>query len=119
MSNSLVRDKSYNFSVLIVKFCYSISLTNHDFVLSKQLLRSGTSICANINEALCGQSKKDFIHKLSIAYKEAGETKYWLELIKDAGITKYDNSMYNELVLLLQEILKLLTCIIKTSKSTN
>lgn len=118
MRNSLVCDKAYNFSILIVRFSYCLSSVKHEFVLSKQLLKSGTSICANIDEGLYGQSRKDFIHKLSIAYKEAVETMYWLNLIKDSGVIDYSENDYAELKLLLTEILKLLTVIIKTSKTS-
>ncbi len=85
-----------------------------EFVMSKQLLRSGTSIGANIREAEQAESKADFIHKLSIALKEANETEYWLDLLQE---TKYlNNSEYISIQMDIKELLKLLMSIIKTSK---
>jgi four helix bundle protein len=85
-----------------------------EFVLSKQILRSGTSIGANVREALEAQSKKDFISKLSIALKEATETEYWLELLRETGYIedKFCAPLLNDLT----EIIKLLNSIIKTTK---
>lgn len=86
-----------------------------EFVLSKQLLRSGTSIGANIEESIHAQSKTDFIHKLSIAQKEASETNYWLRLLRDSDYLKpkLAESLLNDC----EEIQKLLTSSIKTAKS--
>jgi four helix bundle protein len=83
-------------------------------VLAKQVLRSGTSIGANVEEACSAQSRKDFIHKLSIAQKEAFETRYWLRLLRDSGEIKaeYANSMLNDC----DELISILTSIIKTTK---
>ncbi|TYQ25483.1 four helix bundle protein [Pseudanabaena sp. UWO310] len=80
---NVVQQKSYAFAVRIVKLYQYLISTKKEYVLSKQILRSGTSIGANVEEAIGGQSKADFIHKLSIAYKEARETSYWLRLLKD------------------------------------
>src|SRR5688572_30208153 len=85
-SDNVVQIKSYEFAVKIVKVCMAIQKEQKEFVLSKQLLRSGTSIGANIEEALGGQSKKDFFAKLTISYKEARETHYWVRLLMDSGI---------------------------------
>ncbi|MBK7957295.1 MAG: four helix bundle protein [Bacteroidetes bacterium] len=83
MKNNILQEKSYAFAIRIVQ-TYKILKSDHrEFILSKQLLRSGTSIGANIEEAIGGQSKVDFIHKLSISYKEARETSYWLKLLRD------------------------------------
>ncbi len=83
MKSNILQDKSYNFAVKTVKLCKSLISDKKEFVLSKQLLRSGTSIGANIEEAIGGHSKKDFIYKLGISYKEARETQYWLKLLRD------------------------------------
>jgi four helix bundle protein len=86
-----------------------------EFVLSKQLLRSGTSIGANIEEAIAAQSRKDFIHKMSISSKEARETAYWLKLLQKSDLTNIDVSLYlNEI----DQIIRIITSIIKTSQSS-
>ena len=85
-----------------------------EYVLSKQLLRSGTSIGANINEALSAQSKRDFVHKLSISLKEARETSYWLNLLKDSEYIKQES--FTNLSNKCNEILKILSSIILTTK---
>jgi len=76
--------KSYEFSLRIVKLYQHLSSQKREFVLSKQLLRSGTSIGANVEEAIGGCSRKDFLHKITISYKEARETSYWLRLLHDS-----------------------------------
>lgn len=78
---TILRDKSYAFAVRIVKLSQFLQSEKREFVLSKQLLRSGTAICALIKEAEFGQSKADFIHKMSISLKEANETEYWISLL--------------------------------------
>ncbi len=83
MKASVVHQKSYAFAVRIVRLSQYLSNEKREFVLSKQVLRSGTSIGANVEEASGGQSKRDFLSKMSIAYKEARETVYWLRLLKD------------------------------------
>ena len=82
MKQSLIKEKSYSFALQIIRL-YKSLLKQNEFVLSKQLLRSGTSIGANVEEALAGQSRADFLSKMSIASKEARETHYWLRLIRD------------------------------------
>ena len=82
-SENIVQTKSYAFAVRIVRLYQHLSSSKKEFVLSKQVLRSGTSIGANVEEAIGGQSRADFVSKLSIAYKEARETSYWLRLLKD------------------------------------
>ena len=84
MKENIIQQKSYLFTIKIIELYKHLIGTKKEFVLSRQLLRSGTSIGANIEEALGGQSKKDFISKISIAYKEARETKYWLSLLREA-----------------------------------
>lgn len=83
--DNIVQIKSYDFALRIVKLYPLLSQREKEYVLSKQLLRSATSIGANIEEAIGGQSKRDFYAKLTIAYKEARETKYWLRLLSDAN----------------------------------
>jgi len=107
-------DKTYSFALRIIK-AYKYLSDKNVHILSKQLLRSGTSIGANCREATYAQSKQDFISKLSIALKETNETIYWLELMHDAGYVTDDafKSIHDDGL----EILKLLISIIKTTKS--
>ncbi len=109
-----VRDKSYSFALRVIRAVKHLTCNEREFVLSKQLLRAGTSIGANIEEALQAQSKRDFIAKLSIALKEAHETDYWIRLLTDSAslTSKQGTSLRSDL----HEILGLLTAIIKTSK---
>jgi four helix bundle protein len=81
--DNVIRRKSYEFAVRITRMCKRIRDEEQEFVLSKQVQRSGTSIGANVEEAIGGASRKDFLSKITIAYKEARETKYWLRLLKD------------------------------------
>jgi four helix bundle protein len=85
-----------------------------EYVLSKQLLRSGTSIGANVSEALAGESRRDFLHKMSIASKESRETYYWLSLLQDSQLVKYNFSRELDQCL---ELIRLLTAIVKTTAS--
>jgi len=115
MKNNIVRDKSFDFAIRIVKLYQYICNGKKEFVLSKQLLRSGTSIGAMIREAEHAESRNDFIHKFAIAQKEANEVVYWLELLKatDYLNEKEFENIYNDAI----EILKLITSILKTSKN--
>jgi len=111
---NIIKEKSFAFAVEIVCL-YQILSEKKEFVLSKQLLRSGTSIGANIREAEHAQSKADFIHKLSISLKEANETEYWLDLLHE---TKFLSEIeFQSIKAKIIEILKLLTSIINTSKN--
>lgn len=83
--DNVIQEKSYNFAIRIVKLSQYLIDEKKEFVLSKQVLRSGTSIGANVEEAIGGQSRKDFFAKLTIAYKEARESKYWLRLLRDTN----------------------------------
>lgn len=114
MSESIVANKAYAFALDIVKVYKYLITDKHEFVLSKQLLRSGTSIGANIHEAVSAQSKKDFIYKLSVALKESKETQYWLNLLKDSEFI--DSEVFNKLDSSCNEIIKILTSIILTTK---
>lgn len=82
-TGNIVQEKSYQFALNIITTTRLLVDSQREYALSRQLLKSGTSIGANVEEAIGGQSKRDFIAKLSIAYKEARETKYWLRLIRD------------------------------------
>jgi len=114
---NVLRDKSFLFALRIVKCYQYLQSEKKEYVLSKQLLRCGTSIGANIRESEQAQSRIDFIHKLSIALKEANETEYWLELLNQSGYLepKVFGSIYKDC----KELLRLLTSIIKTSKQNN
>ena len=116
MSESVLKTKSYSFALRTVKLYKYLVDEKKEFVLSKQILRSGTSIGANIEEANQAQSKADFIHKLSIAHKESFETHYWLRLLRDSGIL--EEKIANSLLADCEEVQKMLTAAIKTSKET-
>ena len=114
MKENVIKEKSFLFAIEIVSL-YKILVERKEFVLSKQLLRSGTSIGANVRESEHSQSKADFIHKLSIALKEANETEYWLDLLHE---TKYLSQIeFENIKPSIIELLKLLTSIINTSKT--
>lgn len=85
-NENVIQEKSYNFALEIVLTARRLTTVQKEYVISKQLLRSGTSIGANVEEAIGGQSQKDFRAKMSIAYKEARETHYWLRLIRDSDL---------------------------------
>ena len=111
---NVIKEKSFAFAIEIV-FLYKVLAERKKFILSKQLLRSGTSIGANIRESEHAQSKADFIHKLSIALKEANETEYWIDLLFE---TKYlTQTEFDIIKPKIIELLKLLTSIINTSKT--
>jgi len=113
MVESIIKEKSFDFSLKIISL-FKIMSDQNEYVLSKQLLKSGTSIGANVEEALAGQSKKDFTAKMAIASKEARETKYWLLLIMKSNILNFDVTyLLNEI----EEIIRILTSIVKTSQS--
>ncbi|HEX3080053.1 MAG TPA: four helix bundle protein [Puia sp.] len=115
MKEIIVKSKSYAFAVRIVKLYQFLSGEKKEFVLSKQLLRCGTSVGALVREAEYAESRSDFKHKLSIAQKEINETIYWLDLLKD---TKYLNlDQYESIQKDAIEIIKIITSIIKTLKS--
>lgn len=115
-NNNVIVQKSFDFAVRIINLYKYLSKEKHEYVLSKQILRCGTSIGANVEEAIGGISKADFIHKLSIAYKESRETKYWLRLFEKTEII--DIKMYESMFSDNKEISKILYSIIKTSKQS-
>jgi len=117
MKDNLILQKSYDFSLRIIKLYKFLCENKKEYVLSKQLLRAGTSIGANVNEAQVGMSRKDFVAKMSIASKEARETRYWLDLLVDSGyISKTDNKVKN-LFEEIESIISILTKIVKTGAS--
>ena len=112
--DNAIEAKSFQFSVRVVKLCRHLKEEKKEYILSKQLLRSGTSIGANIVEAQQAQSRPDFISKLCIALKEASETNYWLRLLH---ATDYlSEKEFSSIHIDCKELEKLLTSIIKTTK---
>jgi four helix bundle protein len=111
---NLIVERSFRFALKVVSFCEELE-ENKKYIVSKQLLKSGTSIGANVREAQNAESKADFIHKLKIAAKEADETEYWLQICKHSEKYPFDDSLLIDL----EEIIKILSKIISTSKSTN
>jgi len=111
MAKSIIKQKSYDFALQVVKLCTHLRQEKH-FEIASQLLRSGTSIGANVEEALAGRSRKDFFAKMCIASKEARETNYWLRLIKDAEILHKQNGQ--QLIEASEELIRILTSIVKT-----
>jgi len=112
--DNVIKTKSFLFAVKVVKLYKFLTEEKKEFIISKQLLRSGTSIGANVREAEHAESKADFIHKLSISLKEANETEYWLDLLNETNYL--NNSEYISIQKDIKELLKLLISIIKTSK---
>ena len=117
--DNLILKKGFDFAVRIVNAYRYLQTDKKEYVLSKQLLRSGTSIGANIHEAQAGQSKKDFIAKMSIAGKEARETKYWIELLIKTDYFSSENASSTSLLSDIDEIIRLLTRIIKTAQENS
>lgn len=115
MKDNIIKNKSLEFALRIVKLCQHLTDSKREFVLSKQLLKSGTAIGALVRESEQAESKADFIHKLSIALKEANESDYWIELLYRSGYLT--ESEYQSLFSNLDEIIRLLVSIIKTSKA--
>ncbi len=117
MKENVIQQKSFVFAIRVVNAYKYLTEQKKEFVLSKQLLRSGTSIGANVEEAIGGQSKKDFIAKISISYKEARETKYWLNLLT---ATDYlDEKLSKSLIDDAEELSKILSSILLSSKQNN
>lgn len=109
-----IAEKSYHFSLRIINIYNDLVKEKREFILSKQLLRSATSIGANIAEASGGYSKRDFLHKMTISFKEAKETRYWISLLQDTGYIPIKAG--SELLSQINEIIKMLTAIILTMK---
>lgn len=114
---NVVKEKSFRFAVRVVKLCEFLRSTKNEHIITKQLLRCGTSIGANIAESRYAQSRPDFVSKLSIAMKEAAETDYWLRLLYE---TKYlTQRQFASLMYDCDELEKLLASIIKTTKTNS
>ena len=115
MKENVVKDKSFTFALRIVRLYQFLCDEKKEYVLSKQLLRSGTSVGALIREAEHAETRKDFIHKISIAQKEINEAIYWIELLKEADYLTVEqfNSINNDAV----ELIKLITSIVKSTKA--
>lgn len=112
MKENIAAIKAFQFATQIVKLSVELQ-KEHDYVISKQLLKSATSIGANIEEATAAISRKDFIQKLSIASKEARESKYWINLLRDTAIVQFD---YEELLDEIEQLDRLLTSSVKTAQ---
>lgn len=114
MNEKTVKFKSFAFALRIVKLFQFLTETKREYVLSKQLLRSGTAVGALVREAEHGESKADFIHKMAIAQKEANETEYWIELLFQSDYL--DEVQYKSIIKDCEEIRKMLASIILTTK---
>jgi four helix bundle protein len=114
MKDNILKEKSYDFALKIIIIYKKLSKIKKEYVISKQLLKCGTSIGANVEEAIGGQSRSDFIAKLSIAYKEARETNYWIRLLSDSGYISKEERVL--LIDVCDELLRLLAAILQTSK---
>jgi len=114
MKENIIAIKSFDFALSIVNLFVLLKKEN-EFIISKQILRSATSIGANVEEAIAAQSRKDFIHKMSIASKEARETKYWLRLLNKSNLTSIEMSSY---LVEVDHIINIITKIIKTSSES-
>ena len=112
--DNLIQKKSFEFAFVIIAL-YKKLIDANEYVISNQLLRSATSVGANIEEAIAGQSKKDFLHKMAIASKEARESRYWLHLLDKSQIVKIDCKEYLQEV---ESIINILTKIVKTSSQS-
>lgn len=112
MQKSIIKEKSYSFALRVIEL-YRILLKQNEYILSKQLLRSATSIGANVEEALAGQSRADFLSKMSIASKEARESNYWLRLLRDSQAI--GESEVEPLLKESEAIVNMLTAIVKTT----
>lgn len=117
MKENIIQQKSFLFATKIVNSFKNLQTDKKEFVLSKQLLRSGTSIGANVEEAIGGQSRKDFIAKISISYKEARETKYWIRLLEATNYIETEEA--KDLLNDADELCKILSSIIISTKKTN
>ena len=114
---NILKTKSYDFAIRIVKLSQYLREEKKEYILSKQVLRSGTAVGALIREAEYGQSKSDFVNKLSISLKETNETDYWINLLKDTGYI--DNKLFVSLLKDCHELLRLLIASIKIAKQGN
>jgi len=114
MSNNIIVDKSFDFAVKIVNLYQTLVIEKREYILSKQIVRSGTSIGANVKEGIKGYSKADFKYKMSIALKEANETEFWLELLLKTKIIE-DNQYSKTMISECKEICRILEKIVRNS----
>lgn len=114
MKDNIIANKTFDFSLSIIRL-YTALKNQNEFIISKQLLRSATSIGANVQEAIAAQSRKDFINKMAIASKEARESKYWLRLLDKSELT---NIPVTDYLTEIEHIINIVTQIIKTSQET-
>jgi four helix bundle protein len=112
---NILQEKSFSFAVKIVKLCLNIQKSENEYILTKQLLRSGTSIGANVEESIGGRSDKDLYHRLVISYKEARESHYWIRLLFEADLIAEQQK--NELIENVDELLRILGASKRTLKS--
>ncbi|MDF2933799.1 MAG: four helix bundle protein [Chryseobacterium sp.] len=117
MKDNIIQRKSYEFALKSISLYKKITAENKEYVLSKQFLRSSTSIGANVEETIGAQSERDFLSKISISYKEARETHYWLRLLKDSNYISDEDA--REMLNLCEEILRIIGKIQITIKSRN
>jgi len=110
---NIILDKTFNFGLRIIKLHLYLKTKNFDRVLSIQLLKSGTSIGANAEEAMGGSSREDFKQKLRISYREARETKYWLRLLKESDLL--ENNLADSIIGDCDEIIRILTAILNST----
>jgi len=111
--DNIVLNKSFDFALEIIEL-YKFLKSKNEFVISKQLLRCGTSIGANVEEANAAQTKKDFVTKMAIASKEARETRYWLRLLSKSKLVQLD---FNNQLQKIDELIRIITAIVKTAQS--
>jgi four helix bundle protein len=114
MKTSIVKEKSYTFALKIIQL-YQLLRKQNEYALANQLIRAGTSIGANIEEALAGVSKPDYTLKMSIASKEARETQYWLRLLRDSKLLAQEE--VKPMIQDVDELIRILTAIVKTCKT--
>jgi four helix bundle protein len=119
MGDNIVLGKSFDFAVRVVKLYKYLCEEQKEYILSKQLVRSGTSIGANVNEAQAGQSKADFIAKMAVASKEARESKYWINLLIKTDYLNKEDKHVQTLVNDIDEIVRILTSIVKSSQGNH
>lgn len=115
MKKNLIADKTFDFALQIIDLTFKLK-EQKEFIISTQLLKSGTSIGANVEESIAAQSTRDFIAKLSISAKEARETRYWLRLLQKSNLTSLDVEYHLDEI---EQIIKILTKIILTTQSKN
>lgn len=115
--DNVILVKSYSFAVKVTKLILEVRKSQKEYDITRQLLRSATSIGANAEEAVGGFSKKDFIYKLQISFKEARESRYWIRILRDADLIEQKTA--ETLLIEIDELIKILTAILKTSKANN